>query len=66
MEAIVKIDIRAVEIGETRGIHEKLNTFAFENMIIRLEAIKRHAILKTRATSALNEDAKFFFRIALT
>lgn len=66
MQTIVKIDSRAVEVSETGGINEKLYALAFKDAIVRLQAIKRHAVLKSRATSALNKHAEFFFCIALT
>lgn len=47
MQTIVKIYISAIEVSETGGIHEKLNAFALENLIVRLREIERHAILKT-------------------
>lgn len=66
MKTIIKIDVRAVEIGQTGRIHEKFNTLAFKNMIVGLGAVERHAIFKAGATSALNKDAEFLFCVALT
>jgi len=65
MKTVVKIDIRAVEISEAGGINQQLNALAFEEVVVRLNPIKRHAVLKTGTTAALDKHAEFFFGITL-
>ena len=65
MKAVVKIDIGTIEIGETGGINQQLNTLTFEQMIVGLRPVEGHAIFKARAAASLDKYPQFLFQVAL-
>ena len=65
MEAIVKIDQRALKIGKTSGINNERHTFTLKLRVILLGQVKGHAILEARATTRLHKHAETLLRNAL-
>jgi hypothetical protein len=62
VQAIVEIDVRAVEIGEARRIDEQLQSLALKRRVTGLQLVKRNAVLQARATARLDKNAQTFAR----
>ncbi len=57
-QAVVKIDLTAIQILQARRIHQKGYPVAFQLMVIRLFLVKRHSVFKTGTAPRFHKNAE--------
>lgn len=58
MQAVVEIDVGAVQIREARRIDDDRDAFAFVVGIVGFLLVERHAVLKAGTAARLDKDAQ--------